>query len=65
MANNINWGKIYNSTWWGSPVDGGWGGIYYDYGYNAITVSYNTRVLADGGTVESLDCVNEITSTFN
>lgn len=57
--------EIYKSSWWGSPVDGGWGGIYYDYGYNAITVSYNTRVLADGGTVEALDCVNEITSTFN
>ena len=33
--------------------------------YNAITTAYNARVLADGFTVEALDCVNTITDTFN
>ena len=32
---------------------------------NPITKSYKARVLSDGGTVESLSCVNEITNTFN
>ena len=34
--------------------------------YNAITTAYNARVLADGFTVEALDCVNEfILSIFS
>lgn len=33
--------------------------------YNAITEAYNERVLADGFTVEALDCVNALTNTFN
>jgi hypothetical protein len=32
--------------------------------YNAITRNYNTRVLADGFTVEALDCVNTITNSY-
>jgi hypothetical protein len=31
---------------------------------NAITSAYRDRVLADGFTVEALDCVNSITNTF-
>ena len=26
--------------------------------YNALTLRYKSRILADGGVVESLDCVN-------
>tara|TARA_R110000822_G_scaffold79089_1_gene189401 strand:+ start:42 stop:233 length:192 start_codon:yes stop_codon:yes gene_type:complete len=63
----MSFGKIYDTTWFGSPVQNGWGGIYYDLSspFNAITTAYNARVLADGFTVEALDCVNTITDTFN
>ena len=66
MANNINFGKIYETTWFGNPVQNGWGGIYYDLSnaLNEITTIYNDRVLADGGTIENLSCVNTITNTF-
>jgi len=71
MANNINFGKIYDSTWWGVGVTSNtinWGKSYLDLaggGYNAITTAFNTRVTNEGFTVEALDCVNEITNTFN
>ena len=63
----MSFGKIYDTTWFGSPVQNGWGGIYYDLSspFNAITSAYNTRVLADGGTIESLSCVNDATNEFN
>jgi hypothetical protein len=35
MANNINWGKIYESTWFGSGVvdnNISWGIVYADLG---------------------------------
>ena len=56
----MSFGSIYSSTQWGLPVENGWGGIYFDLSnpYNALTLRYNSRVLADGGVVESLDCVN-------
>tara|TARA_R110000822_G_C15322891_1_gene493894 strand:- start:119 stop:316 length:198 start_codon:yes stop_codon:yes gene_type:complete len=65
MANNIGYGKIYETTWWGSPVLNGWGGIYYDLSINEITLAFQNRVLADGGTIEALSCVNEATGGFN
>ena len=69
MANNINFGKIYDSTWWGVGVTSNnikWGIIYKNLAnpYNAITTAFNTRVTNEGFTVESLDCVNDITNTF-
>jgi len=33
--------------------------------YNAITEAFYQRVTNEGFTVEALDCVNEITNTFN
>ena len=39
--------------------------IYYNYSLNETTTSYNERVLADNGTVEAIDCVNNQTSIFN
>ena len=39
MANNINWGKIYESTAWGSGVDNNisWGKVYEDLGGDTFT----------------------------
>ena len=63
----MSFGKIYETTWWGNPVQNGWGGIYYNLSssFNAITTAYNTRVLADGGTITALGCVNDVTNEFN
>tara|TARA_R110000782_G_scaffold51057_1_gene110283 strand:+ start:269 stop:520 length:252 start_codon:yes stop_codon:yes gene_type:complete len=60
----MSFGKIYETTWWGNPVNNGWGGIYYNLFINELTSSFQTRVLADGGTIESLTCVNAATSDF-
>tara|TARA_R110000796_G_scaffold19421_1_gene58327 strand:- start:845 stop:1096 length:252 start_codon:yes stop_codon:yes gene_type:complete len=57
-------GKIYETTWFGNPEKNGWGGIYFDLPFNQITLSFQNRVLSDGGVVESLGCVNEITNNF-
>ena len=64
MANNINFGKIYETTWWGIGVTTNtisWGKIYEDLadGATAITQYYEDRVLADGGVVEAINCVND------
>ena len=62
MANNINFGKIYDSTWWGVGVTSNtinWGSSYSDIaGFSILTYRYQDRVEADGGVVESLNCVN-------
>ena len=36
MANSINWGKIYDSTWWGDGVSNAisWGKSYVDLAGN-------------------------------
>jgi hypothetical protein len=64
MANSINFGKIYETTWFGTPVKNGWGGIYYELPFNEITLALQTRVLADGGVIESLHCLNAITNDY-
>jgi len=67
MANNINFGKVYNSSWWGVGVTSNtinWGSSYLDLLYNNITRQYSERVSVDGYTVEALDCVNAATSGF-
>tara|TARA_R110002167_G_scaffold16397_2_gene64187 strand:+ start:497 stop:682 length:186 start_codon:yes stop_codon:yes gene_type:complete len=61
----MGFGKIYETTWFGNPVENGFGGIYFDLSFGEIALSFKNRVLADGGTVESLGCVNQITNTFN
>tara|TARA_R110002073_G_C9446833_1_gene577751 strand:- start:21 stop:317 length:297 start_codon:yes stop_codon:yes gene_type:complete len=60
----MGFGKIYESTWWGVGVcaaTNGWGNIYYDISGCAseTAVAFRDRILADGGTVESLTCIDE------
>jgi hypothetical protein len=64
MANSINFGKIYETTWFGVPLKNGWGGIYYELPFNEITLAFQTRVLADGAVIESLNCLNAITNDY-
>ena len=43
MSNNINWGKIYESTAWGSGVDNntiGWGKSYADLAGQDVYYSF-------------------------
>ena len=50
--------EIYNVSWWGSPTRNGWGNIYYQFAFpSPLGDRFSDRVLADGGTVESLNCV--------
>ena len=53
MANNI-----YSSSWWGNPTATGWGNMYYNYIVSFYARNYSDRVIADGGVVESLNCVD-------
>ena len=50
--------EIYNSSWWGSPTATGWGNMYYNYIVSFYARNYSDRVIADGGVVESLNCVD-------
>ena len=58
MANNINFGKIYDSTWWGVGVTANtisWGSIYKDLaGVKVLAERFSNRVEADGGVVDWL-----------
>jgi len=63
-TNTINWGKIYESSWWGIGVSTNtisWGSIYRDFSSNIsfLAEKYTTRVEADGGVVESINCVSD------
>ena len=62
MADNtIGFGKIYETTWWGIGVTTNtisWGKIYEDLASNSLAKRYEERVLAAGGIVESLECIN-------
>ena len=62
----MGFGKIYESTWWGVGVcaaTNGWGDIYFDISGCQIvspeTQLFIDRVEADGGTVESPECIDE------
>lgn len=55
----INWGEIYKSTWWGYFSATGFGSIYYDIA-NSEQVNYTERIIEDGGTVESEDCLVDL-----
>ena len=62
MADDINFGSIYGSTWWGEGVNNGigWGSIYEAIaGGSSLTQEYLNRVLADGGVVESAECIDD------
>ena len=50
--------EIYNSSWWGNPTATGWGNMYYNYIVSFYARNYSDRVIADGGVVESLNCVD-------
>ena len=49
--NSIDWGLAHKE-------EVSWSGDTNLFGLNAITVTYRDRVLADGGTVEALACVD-------
>jgi hypothetical protein len=58
--------EIYNSTWWGNPQKNGWGGIYYDYAFDFPLINYFIdRVEADGGIIESSECVSQALSILS
>ena len=50
--------EIYRDSWWGNPTSTGWGNMYYDYIVSYYVRNYSDRVVADGGVVESLSCVD-------
>ena len=52
--------EVYNSSWWGLSYPRDFGSIYNSYGINPLTELYIERVLADAGTIEAIDCVNQI-----
>ncbi len=55
MANSINWGIINFSSWWGQGATlTNWGGTYAG---KIIVKDFKERVEADGGSVESLTCI--------
>ena len=61
MANNINWGKIYESTAWGNTDNNiSWGKAYADLAgvVPALVSEFVSRVEADGGSVESTECLS-------
>ena len=50
--------EIYENSWWGSPTSTGWGNIYYEYAYpSVIATRFSDRVIADGGVMEAINCV--------
>ena len=72
MANDIGWGQaIINNTidWglgavnnvisWGEShkEENSWSGETEIYGLTALQFQFKTRVEADGGTIESIECV--------
>jgi hypothetical protein len=79
MSNDIGWGQavLNNAIGWGQgavnnfiswglfhKTVNSWSGETEIYGLNAITSAFLTRGLADGGTAESILCVNEITQNL-
>ena len=64
MANNINWGKIYESTAWGSGVDNntiGWGDSYADLAGGGPK---NTIAPVISGTAERGETLTSTTGTW-
>ena len=70
MANSINWGKIYNSTFWGVGVTTNtisWGKSYLDLAQtlSLLELRYIERVEADSGVVEATECLKSTWSKYN
>tara|TARA_R110002126_G_scaffold127912_1_gene270330 strand:- start:321 stop:518 length:198 start_codon:yes stop_codon:yes gene_type:complete len=59
-------GKIYETTWWGNPTINAWGNIYYDLAQTEplLIINFRTRVLADSGTIESIECIEAATPSI-
>jgi len=58
MANNISWGKVYESTWFGVGIETNsinWGKII---GLSELIQSFVSRVEADAGIIEGLECIH-------
>ena len=55
MANNIDWGKVYESSWWGNVNEtNGWGSIYpFDADGSFLTV--DTTILRADTTANTSD----------
>lgn len=64
MANNISWGKIYESTWWGDSVNTAQS--TFDYATETFNYQYEMRdrAIADNGQLESTYCLSEILHTL-
>jgi hypothetical protein len=71
MAYANNWGKIYESSYWGIGVTSNpisWGIIYLNDasgGASELANRYEERVEADGGNVESKECLTQDYSVYN
>tara|TARA_R110001632_G_scaffold64066_2_gene152655 strand:- start:942 stop:1583 length:642 start_codon:yes stop_codon:yes gene_type:complete len=63
LNNSINWGlgAVNNSISWGNiqETERTWSGETDIYGTSFFVKAYSDRVIADGGVVESLQCVDE------
>ena len=63
LNNSINWGlgAVNNSINWGNiqEEEKSWSGETDIYGTSFFVKAYSDRVVADGGVVESLQCVDE------
>ena len=62
----MGFGKIYETTWWGNPTSNAWGNIYFDLAQTEpqLVVDYRARVIADGGTLESVECIEVATPSI-
>ena len=60
--------EIYDESWWGiGPCNNiGWGIVYKPYANceSALVLRYIERVEADGGIVESAQCIDEKLNDF-
>ena len=58
MANNINWGQIYETTWWGDKKDTA--DSLYDYATPDFNLSFDfeKRIIEDDGVFENDYCLN-------
>ena len=67
MANNINWGKIYESTWFGSGVvdnNISWGIVYADLGGGGVIPSLLIDLQARATYYENVTCTTAILTSL-
>lgn len=58
MANNISWGKVYESSWWGDQVNTS--GSVYDYATPVFNAPFKLeeRIISEGGVLEASFCMS-------